>query len=101
MFLKSQAAMNKIARVSKTVDATGSGASGAATEAITNISTQVQAAVLELLGRLGGLNQHMLKEAHLTVQDALVWSDRACLLFQLPVADVQNAGKCFMMCFEL
>jgi hypothetical protein len=83
LFLKSQAAMAKMSRASK--------AGSAAADTNISYASQVQAAVLELLGRLGGQAQLMLAPAHLTVQDALVWSDKPCLFLEVPT-DASSAG---------
>jgi hypothetical protein len=85
VFLKSQAAMNRLVRDSKG----GKGSGGAGADSA-SYSAQVQSAVLQLLGRLGGLSQQMLAPAHLTVQDSLVWSDRSCVCLDVPTD--ANAG---------
>jgi hypothetical protein len=87
MFLKSQATMNRLVRESKGGKGGGAGTDGA------SYSAQVQSAVLQLLGRLGGLNQQMLVPAHLTVQDSLVWSECSCVCLDIPTD--ANSGDFF------
>lgn len=84
LFLRSQAALTKMTRASKEGDG---GAAGAGSYA-----AQVQGAVLELLGRLGGLSQHLLRPASETVQDSLVWSDKECLVFSMTAPEDTVAG---------
>ena len=90
MFLKSQAATNKMKNKStKSATATGT----------TESNTNIQISILRLLGRLGGENKKILSSAEDTVQDMLVWSDRPVVTLDVPL----DHGKycCYLLLFKL
>jgi len=76
LFLKSQAAINKMKNKSaKSTSAT----------TFTESNTNIQISILRLLGRLGGDNKNILSSAEDTVQDMLVWSDRPVVNLEVPL----------------
>lgn len=86
LFLRSAAAMTKMARKGSQTASTADELEGAP------YSVQVQYALLRLLGRLGGASQQILVNASETVQDALVWSDHPCLCIDLPASADPSAA---------
>lgn len=94
MFLKSATATSRLTRAGKQrSDKAGLEGDLAGEEGEGSYAEQVQAAVLQLLGRLGGENQMLLTAPHLTVQDALVWSEQECLVFEIPSSTDAATGS--------